>query len=261
MCHSPIRYAWDLQHQYLRGAGLDRGLKGLLAKAVLHYIRQWDARSANGVDRFIAISQFVAGRIAKAYRREAAVLHSPIEVAKFPLHPDKGPHYLAASRMVPYKRMDMIVQAFRQMPQRKLRVAGDGPQANAVRREAKGATNIEFLGVLSDERLAQEMGQAGGFLFAAVEDFGLMPLEAMATGTPVIALNAGGTKETVVPGTTGVLYDQQTPESLIAGIEEFERQRGRFRPEEIRAHAEQFDIAPWRRKFHALVMEAWEDFR
>ncbi|MFP4053063.1 MAG: glycosyltransferase [Phycisphaerae bacterium] len=261
LCHSPIRYAWDLQHQYLRGAGLDRGIKGMLAKTMLHYIRQWDARTANGVDRFIAISQFVAGRIAKAYRRESTLLPSPIEVAKFPLQTRKGSHYLAASRMVPYKRMDMIVRAFRQMPHLHLRVAGDGPHAPAVRREAKGAANIEFLGVLSDERLAEEMGQAGGFVFAAVEDFGLMPLEAMATGTPVIALNAGGTRETVLPGKTGVLYDQQTPESLIAAVEEFQRQRDRFRPADVRAQAERFDIAPWREKFRALVMEAWESFR
>ncbi len=149
--HSPIRYAWDLQHQYLREARLEHGPRSWAARLLLHYLRNWDARSANGVDRIIANSQFVARRIMKSYRRESAVIAPPVDVHAFEVGDKKGDFYLTASRMVPYKRIDMIVEAFASMPHRKLVVIGDGPQMDVVR--AKATPNVSILGYQSFEVL------------------------------------------------------------------------------------------------------------
>ncbi len=259
LCHSPMRYAWDLQEPCLRGAGLDRGLKGWLARIMLHRLRHWDRATAAGVDRFIAISEFIAGRITKAYRRESTVLHSPIDAGAFPLQADKGDAYLTASRMVPYKRMDLIVEAFREMPHRRLMVIGDGPGEKRIRQAAGGATNIEFLGRVSDAELAGHMGRARAFVFAALEDLGLMPIEAMACGTPVLALSRGGTAETVRDGETGVLFDEQSVQSIRAAVERFE-QIDTWDPAAIRAHAETFDQSHWRQRFGEIVQQAWDEF-
>jgi glycosyltransferase involved in cell wall biosynthesis len=259
LCHSPMRYAWDLQEQYLRAAGLGRGVRGALTRAILHRLRTWDRATAAGVDRFIAISDFIAGRIAKAYRREATVLRSPIDAAAFPLQTDKGDAYLAASRMVPYKRMDLIVEAFRQMPDRRLTVVGDGPQEKRIRRAAAGAENIEFLGRVTDRELADRMGAAKAFVFAALEDLGLMPIEAMACGTPVIALARGGTAETVKDGETGVLFGRQSVESIRTAVERFEQIDG-WDAAAIRVRAETFDQSHWRQRFSEIIQQAWDEF-
>ncbi len=259
LCHSPMRYAWDLQEQVLRGAGLDTGLKGSLARIMLHRLRNWDRATAAGVDRFIAISHFIAGRIAKAYRRESTVLHSPIDAGAFPLQTDKSDAYLTASRMVPYKRMDLIVRAFRDMPDRRLIVIGDGPGEKQIRRAAAGAGHIELLSRGRDAELADRMGRARAFVFAALEDLGLMPIEAMACGTPVIALNRGGTAETVRDGETGVLFAEQTVGSIRAAVERFE-QIDNWNAAAIRAHAETFDQSHWRQRFADIVHQTWEEF-
>ncbi len=190
MCYSPIRYAWDLQHQYLRESGLDRGLKGWMAKALLHYIRLWDTRTANGVDGFIAISGYIARRIRKAYRRESTVLYPPVDVADFPLRREKEDFYVTASRMVPYKKVDLIVEAFSSMPDKRLVVIGDGPDLAKVR--AKAGPNVELLGFASADVLRDHLQRARAFVFAAEEDFGIAPLEAQACGTPVIACGRCG---------------------------------------------------------------------
>jgi glycosyltransferase involved in cell wall biosynthesis len=183
--HSPIRYAWDLQHQYLREARLEHGPRSWAARMLLHYLRNWDARSANGVDRMIANSQFVARRIMKSYRREAAVIAPPVDVQAFEVGDKKGDFYLTASRMVPYKRIDMIVEAFASMPDRKLVVIGDGPQMDLVR--SKATPNVSILGYQSFEVLKDHMQRAKAFVYAAEEDFGIAIVEAQACGTPVIA--------------------------------------------------------------------------
>jgi glycosyltransferase involved in cell wall biosynthesis len=196
-CHSPMRYAWDLQHQYLRETGLDRGLKGALARWTLHRMRLWDVRSSIGVDGFIAVSRYVARRIWKAYRRKSTVIHPPVDVEAFTPGGDREGFYVTASRMVPYKRMDLIVEAFATMPGRRLIVIGDGPEAKRIR--SRGAPNIEFLGHQAFEVLRDRLRRAQAFLFAAEEDFGIAPLEAQACGTPVIAYGKGGVVETVRP--------------------------------------------------------------
>lgn len=242
--HTPIRYAWDLQHQYLRESGLSSGLKSWVARAALHYVRQWDTRTANGVDAFLANSAYIGRRIRKAYRRESTVLYPPVDVGRFALHKRKDDFYLTASRMVPYKRMPMIVEAFAAMPERRLVVIGDGAEFERVQAAARNAPNISVLGFQSDAVLVDHMSRARAFVFAAEEDFGITPVEAQACGTPVIAYGSGGALETVVdsPDTnlrTGVFFHEQTAQALRRAIDDFE-QRGEFAPDICRANAMRF---------------------
>jgi glycosyltransferase involved in cell wall biosynthesis len=256
-CHSPIRYAWDLQHQYLKESGLERGMKSWIARALLHYLRLWDSRTANGVDLFIANSRYIARRILKVYRREAEVIYPPVDVEAFTLRQDKEDFYLTASRMVPYKRIDLIVEAFSQMPDKRLVVIGDGPEMPKVR--AKAGPNVTLLGYQPFEVLRDYMQRAKGFVFAAEEDFGIAPVEAQACGTPVIAFGKGGAAETVVAGETGVFFQDQNVPSLIKAIEEFEKLR--FDPLRVRKNAERFSSERFRREFAALIEREWSSFK
>lgn len=261
--HSPIRYAWDMQHQYLRESGMTSGVKGTVAKLLLHYMRLWDARTPNGVDQFLANSAFIARRVRKVYRREAAVIHPPVDVERFALRRDKEAFYLTASRMVPYKRMPMIAEAFSRMPDKQLIIIGDGPEMDKVR--AAAGPNVSVLGFLGDAALVDHMQRAKAFVFAAEEDFGITPVEAQACGTPVIAFGRGGSLETVrgrghPAQRTGVFFKEQTVESLIAAVEAFETLPVPIRPEVCRAHAEQFAPALFRQRFQAAVERAWVRF-
>jgi glycosyltransferase involved in cell wall biosynthesis len=254
-CHSPMRYAWDLQEQYLRETGLDRGLRGALARWMLHRIRLWDARSANGVDRFIANSRYIARRISNAYQRDAVVIYPPVDVHQFGPGHEREDFYVTASRMVPYKRIDLIVRAFAAMPARKLVVIGDGPESRRIRQY--GAPNIQFTGQLPIPAMRAYLQRARAFVFAAEEDFGIAPLEAQACGTPVIAYGKGGVLETVLgldrPEPTGTFYQQQTVESLQAGVEEFERQSRRITPEACRRNALRFAPERFREELRACI--------
>jgi glycosyltransferase involved in cell wall biosynthesis len=256
-CHSPIRYAWDLQHQYLKESGLERGMKSWIARALLHYLRLWDSRTANGVDVFIANSRYIARRILKVYRREAEVIYPPVDVEAFTLRQDKEDFYLTASRMVPYKRIDLIVEAFSQMPDKRLVVIGDGPEMPKVR--AKAGPNVTLLGYQPFEVLRDYMQRAKAFVFAAEEDFGIAPVEAQACGTPVIAFGKGGAAETVVAGETGIFFQDQNVPSLIKAIEEFEKLR--FDPLRVRKNAERFSSERFRREFEALIEREWTKFK
>ena len=240
--HSPIRYAWDLQHQYLKESGLNKGLKGWLAKAILHYIRLWDYRTANNVDYFIANSNFIAKRIWKCYRRKAKVIYPPVDVKSFELCEKKEDFYLTASRMVPYKKMDLIVEAFSKMPDKKLIVIGDGPDFKKIK--AKAGKNVTLLGYQSFEVLKEHMQKAQAFIFAAEEDFGITPVEAQACGTPVIAYGKGGAHETIVgidkENPTGVFFEGQTVESICKTVKKFEEVKDKIKPQICRANAERF---------------------
>lgn len=220
ICYSPIRYAWDLQHQYLKESRLDHGIKGWFAKYLLHKIRLWDLRTANGVDDFIAISDFIARRIWKVYRRESVVIYPPVDVKAFELCVRKEDFYLTASRMVPYKKIDLIVEAFSTMPDKKLIVIGDGPDFEKIRSYA--SANVTLMGHQSFEVLRDHMQRAKAFVFAAEEDFGIAPVEAQACGTPVIAFGKGGALETVVDSVSGIFFDIQSIESLCGAVERFE---------------------------------------
>lgn len=256
--HSPMRYAWDLHHEYLADYRLDRGPKGLLARYVFHRLRQWDRQTANNVDLFLANSRHVQRRIWRAYRRVAQVLHPPVAVSRFRFEPRKGDHYVTVSRLVSYKRIDLLLDAFRAMPQRKLVVIGDGPEAARLR--AMCPPNVEMLGFQPAEVVQEHMAGARAFLFAAHEDFGISPLEAQACGTPVIAYGVGGSRETVrdlrsAAHPTGLLFDQQTPASLQAAVEAFDA--ARIDPQDCRRWAERFDESVFAQGFRRVIDEAW----
>ena len=262
--HSPIRYAWDLQHQYLRESGLDHGFKGWLAKWMLHKIRIWDYRTAAGVDHFVANSRFIGRRIKKVYGRSSDVIYPPVDVASFELCDQKEDFYLTASRLVPYKRMDLIVKAFSQMPDKRLVVIGDGPDMPKLR--AVATPNIELLGYQEFSALKSYMQRAKAFVFAAEEDFGITPVEAQACGTPVIAYGKGGSLETVVASpdaskATGVFFDEQTVESLTAAVRAFDARAGEFMPSVCRTNAERFSIERFRTEFSAYVETRLAEFQ
>ena len=256
-CHSPARFAWDLQPQCLAGAGLAGrgGIVGLarevLARSLLHYFRIWDFRSAAGVDAFLCNSDFVGRRIEKAYRRTATTLYPPVDVEGFPLREDKDDFYVTAGRLVPYKRVDLILQAFARMPQRRLVVIGDGPEMRRLRRLKPD--NVDLLGHVDQEALVRHLGAARGFVFAAEEDFGIAPVEAMACGTPVIAYGGGGARETVVEGRTGTFFhDRATPDDLIAAVTRSEQIA--WNPAAIRGQALRFTNGAFRSALREQVM-------
>lgn len=257
-CHSPMRYAWDLYHQYLREANLNRGVKGWFAKYILHRIRIWDVIAANRVDFFIANSNYIAKRIKKIYNKEATVIYPPVNTDDFELYEQKEDFYLVASRMVPYKKIDVVVQAFAQMPDRKLVVIGEGPDFKRIKSIA--TKNIELLGYQSFASLKEHMQKAKAFVFAAEEDFGIMPIEAQACGTPVIAFGKGGCLETVVSGETGLFFHKQTPESIKEAILVFEKVADTFQPAKIRAHALQFSTQRFENEISTFINQKLENF-
>jgi glycosyltransferase involved in cell wall biosynthesis len=262
LCHSPMRYAWDLQHQYLRETGLDRGVRGALARWMLHRMRLWDARTASGVDDFIAVSRFVARRIWKVYRRPATVIYPPVDVEGFTPGAIRDQFYVTASRMVPYKRMDLVVETFAGMPDRRLVVIGDGPEARRVR--ARGAPNVQFLGQQPFEVLRDHLQRARAFVFAAEEDFGIAPLEAQACGTPVIAYGRGGAAETIQDlasaNPTGVLFRAQTVEAIREAVARFEASGQRIAPAACRRNALRFAPDRFRSELTAFVRDRWSRF-
>jgi glycosyltransferase involved in cell wall biosynthesis len=240
--HSPIRYAWDLQHQYVLESGMSTGFKSKVARMILHYIRMWDQRTSSGVDDFIANSYFIGGRISKAYRRESTVIYPPVDTVNFTPLETKQDYYFTASRMVPYKRMPMIIEAFAAMPDKRLIVIGDGPEMAKAR--LIHAPNVTLLGFQPFAVLLEHMRNAKAFVFAAEEDFGISPVEAQACGTPVIAFGKGGVLETVCgldhPQPTGVFYDEQNVSSLVAAVGEFEAAHTRISAQACRVNAERF---------------------
>jgi glycosyltransferase involved in cell wall biosynthesis len=262
--HSPIRYAWDLQHQYLREAGLTHGLKSKIARLIMHYMRIWDTRTSNGVDYFVANSNFIARRIWKCYRRKADVIYPPVDIDKFTFSQDKEDFYLTASRMVPYKKMDLIVEAFSHMPDKKLIVIGQGPDFEKIRKLA--APNITLMGYQPDEVLKDFMKRAKAFVFAAEEDFGITPVEAQACGTPVIAYGKGGSLETVrgygvKKNPTGLFFYEQKVSAVKKAIEQFEDIASQISAEDCRKHAEKFSIPTFRTRFSAYVENAMREER
>lgn len=263
MCYSPMRYAWDLQHQYLRETGLDRGLRSLFARALLHYMRNWDARTGYGVDEFIAISAFVARRIRKVYQREAAVIYPPVDVREFTPGQSKDAFYVTTSRLVPYKRIDLLVEAFSAMPDRRLVVLGDGPELRRIR--SKAGSNVTLLGAQPLPVLREHLQRARAFVFAAEEDFGIAPLEAQACGTPVIAFGKGGSRETIRglehPQPTGVFFDEQTVPAVQHAVQLFEREQHRISPAACRENALRFESDRFRGEFAELVRAKYCSFR
>jgi len=255
-CYSPMRYIWDLQNQYLSESGLSRGIKGAITRLIFHRMRLWDARTALGVDHFLAVSNYIARRINKVYRRAATVIYPPVDVDAFVIDGAREEYYVTASRMVPYKKIGAIVDAFANMPDKQLVVIGTGPQLDSIL--AKATSNVSILGYQEFAVLRHHLQRAKAFIFAAEEDFGIAPLEAQACGTPVLAYNRGGSSETIIHGVTGLHFEQQTAAAICEAVQTFEAlPSDTFVPQRIRAHAERFSARRFRQQFRHFVRTAW----
>ena len=257
-CHTPIRYAWDLTHRYLKESNLDKGLFGLFAKIVLHYIRIWDASNVNRVDHFIANSNYIKKRIKKVYGRDAEVIYPPVDTEKFKCETLKDDYYLTASRLVPYKRINLIAQAFAKMPDKKLIIVGDGPEEKKIKKQS--GKNVELVGYQHGEALVKYMQKAKAFVFAADEDFGIMVVEALSSGTPVIAFNKGGVTETIKDGETGILFDEQSVDSIIDAVKYFEQKENNFDSVSLSNYAKQFDRKIFEEKLNKFITDKCEEF-
>lgn len=257
-CHSPMRYAWDEADYYLQGANLNSGLKGIFAKYILKILREWDIKSAKNVKYFLANSNHIARKINRIYNQHADVIYPPVDTQKFSLATEKDDYYLTASRLVPYKRIDMIVDAFANMLDKKLVVIGSGPEKEKIL--AKATPNIDVIGYQDFENLKSYMQKAKAFVFAAEEDFGIIVVESMACGTPVIAFGKGGASETVVDGVTGILFEEQTTDSIINAVNKFEKSNGNFNFSEISKHAEKFNRNNFENNISNYVEEKYKLF-
>ena len=255
-CHAPMRYAWDLTFDYLGHGNAGKGIKGALTRLILHQLRQWDVLSANRVDHFIANSQTTAQRIWRCYRRTAEVIYPPVAVDRFPFVSQKQDFYLVVSRLVGYKQVGLIIDAFNQLGL-PLVVIGDGNERPMLERRAK--KNIQFLGWRSDAEVATYMSQARAFVYAAYEDFGIAPVEAQACGTPVIAYGQGGTSETVkdvrtwADRGTGILFETQQVSDIVAAVRAFESIAAQINPEVIASHAQQFSAETFKLRYGQAI--------
>lgn len=257
--HSPMRYAWDLHHQYLADYGLQRGLLGWWARRTFRHLRAWDRQTANNVDLFVANSRCVAQRIWRTYRRRAQVIYPPVDVDGFAFSREKADHYVTVSRIVSYKKVDLIVEAFRAEPRRKLIVIGGGPGLHALSKNCPA--NVTIMGYQPDDIVRSYLQSAKAFVFAANEDFGISPVEAQACGTPVIALRAGGAVETVLEDKTGVFFDVQSVSGIRAGLARFDEKRDRIRPEICHENAERFATPRFKAAYLRVLDAGYEAWR
>lgn len=262
-CNTPMRYAWDLREQYLATTGLDRGLRGVAVRRMLDRLREWDRRTSDRVTHFIANSAFIAQRIERAYGREATVIHPPVDTAFFTPSADGSlpsrDYFLAASRFVPYKRIDAIAAAFALLPQERLVIAGDGPEAARIR--AAAGPNARFVGRVTREEMRELLRNARALVFAAEEDFGILPVEAQACGTPVIAYGKGGVLETVdtrPDHATGLFFASQGARAIADAVAAFDAHA--FAPIHCRAHAIGFSTQRFTEALTGFVASAWRGF-
>lgn len=267
-CHSPVRYAWDLQHQYLDQWRLNHGVRGLAATAILHKLRIWDHVTSNGVDRFFANSQFISRRIWKTYHRNSTVIYPPVDTEHFTAGATRRDHYVTVSRMVGYKRVDILVEAFKHLPDRQLIVVGGGEELPRLKEMA--TPNVVFLGRAPDAQLKQVVQEARAFLFAAEEDFGISPVEAQACGIPVIGFGRGGVLESVrgvwagefpQRNSTGVFFPYQTAESVLEAIQFFEARESDFLSESCLENSKRFSPSVFLRKFRDQSEFSWQSFQ
>lgn len=262
-CHTPMRYLWDMYHEYRKTMNpLTRAIFSMTA----HYVRQWDLSAASRVDYFAANSRYVAGRIRKYYRRESAVIYPPVDVSAGHLSPKTEDYYLVVSRLVPYKRVDLAIEACNRL-ERKLRVVGSGTEYKRLRKLA--GPGVEFLGKLDEQSLAENYGRCRALLFPAEEDFGIVPVEAQSYGRPVIAYGRGGALETVIgltPGrnpeaASGIFFYEQSAEALADAIVAFESAESGFRPDRICAHTQRFSVDRFKREFTKFAVDKLAECR
>lgn len=260
-CHTPMRYAWDLTFDYLDNSGLGKGVRGIFARYFLHRLRQWDVISANQVDYFIANSHWTAQRIWRCYRRRATVIYPPVNLARFPYQAQKDDFYVTVSRLVPYKKVTLIVEAFNRLG-KNLVVIGGGPELELLQKIAK--PNVQILGRQPDGVVEDYLARAKAYVYAGCEDFGIVLAEAQACGTPVIAFGRGGAAEIVADGETGILFPQQSVEAIANGVICFEAQQQEIYPEACRLRAQQFAANIFRQSYVEFVdncQRKWQGWR
>jgi glycosyltransferase involved in cell wall biosynthesis len=255
-CHSPVRYAWDLYHTYIREAGYRKGLKSFFVKMVLHYLRIWDQTSSPRVNYFLANSKHVKKRIRNIYQRDATVIYPPVDTVSFSCEEKKEDYYFTAARMVSYKRLDLLAEAFSMMPDKRLVIAGKGEELKKIKKKA--SNNVTILNHLSQSDLIQYIQQAKAFVYAAEEDFGIVMAEAQAAGTPVIAFRKGGASEIVSDGESGILFPEQTTDSIIEAIKKFESTS--FDPADISKRAADFSIKNFREEYFNYIENCCAEF-
>lgn len=250
--HTPIRYAWDLTYEYL--GSIPKPLRPL-AHALLHNIRIWDYITSTRVDVFIVNSKTVAKRIKRYYGRNSIVIYPPVDVEKFSVRENHEDYFITVSRLVPYKRVDLLVESFNKLDL-KLLVVGDGPEIGKIKKIA--GKNVEVLGWIDEKILIELLSNARAFVYAAYEDFGISPVEAMASGLPVIAYGYGGVSETVIDGETGIFFYEQTPNAVIDAVKKFLRVEGNFIRKRIREHSLKFSRARFKKEFARVVNEVFD---
>jgi glycosyltransferase involved in cell wall biosynthesis len=253
-CHTPMRYAWDNWHSYIREYKMNSLVK-YFGKKSIHKLRMWDRVSADRVDYYIANSNTTKKRIQKYYSKPSSVIYPMMKTSDYKIAKKTKGYFLAVGRLIPYKKFDLIVETFNQigLP---LKIAGTGIMEDELEKQAKG--NIEFLGYVPDEELKTLYSECEALIFPQIEDFGITPLEAMASGRPVIALKKGGALDTIVDGKTGVFFDEQTPEHLKKGIAEYQKNKKKFIPEKIREHANKFDEKVFKQELLTYLKDKWQ---
>lgn len=253
-CHTPMRYAWDNWHSYIRNYKINSLIKSW-GRRKMHEIRMWDRISADRVDYFIANSNTTKQRIEKYYRRQSTVIHPMINTKKYTIAEKTKGYFLAVGRLIPYKKFDIIVETFNQigLP---LKIVGDGIMKEDLKKQAKA--NIEFLDFVPEKELRQLYSECEALIFPQVEDFGITPLEAMASGRPVIALEEGGALDTIIDGKTGIFFKKQTPLHLKSAVEKYQAEKKTFDPETIQKHAQKFDKSEFEKKLILYIKEKWE---
>ncbi len=258
-CHSPCRYAWDLYHQYLDEAGLKTGVKGFIAQFFLHRLRVWDQISTPRVHHFIANSKYIAKRISHVYNRVSEVVYPPVDVQNFTYVEEKDDYYFAAARLVPYKKMDLIVEAFGLMPDKKLIIVGSGPDDSKLKKY--NFPNVELRKEADASEFLKLISRAKAFVFAAEEDFGITLAEAQACGTPVIAFGKGGASDIVIDGITGVLFWNQTSDSLISAVNKFESIQSQLVLKNISLNSQRFSNFTFREQLTQTIFRKWKEFK
>ena len=263
-CHTPMRYAWDLTFDYLKGDRNGKGIQGIIARYILHRLRVWDVISANRVDYFIANSQHTARRIWRCYRRSAKVIYPPVDLNKFEFQPEKEDFYLTISRLVSYKQICLIVKAFNQL-KKPLVIIGGGSQLEEIRQLAE--PHVRVLGWQPHNVVKEYITKAKAFVYAACEDFGIALVEAQACGTPVIAYGKGGALETVKDirsdpqNGTGLFFDVQQPEALVQAIETFEQLQSQIDPENCRLQANKFSPTVFQQSYLKFIKDSYQEWK
>jgi glycosyltransferase involved in cell wall biosynthesis len=255
--HTPMRYAWDMYLGYEGQGGRSRGPAGWAARWILHYLRMWDRLSADRVDVMVANSQYVARRIWKTYRRRAQVIYPPVDIDRFRPDRKREDFYLVVSRLVAYKRVDLIIEAFRRLD-KPLVVIGTGPEEHKLRRLA-GPT-VRFLANTDDQTVTDHMERCRALVVAAEEDFGITSVEAQAAGAPVVSYGQGGSRETIVDGKTGVLFARQDVDDLCLAVQHLQTLSSVMLAEQMRLQVERFSKTRFKREIGSLIDRAWSRF-